>query len=414
MHMGGYSDSAQTEQDNVFTVSQLTGLIKTMLERTFPSVLLKGEISNFRPSANGHLYFVLKDEGAQITAVMFRGKASSLTFSPKDGMLVQVKGALSVYPPRGNYQFIITSMTKAGMGDIMEMIEERKRKLQAEGLFDSARKRPLPLFPSTVGVVTSPTGAALRDILQITRRRNDAVSVTVLPALVQGEEAAQSIVSMIQAANRWQLCDVLIVGRGGGSLEDLLPFSEESVVRAIAASRIPVVSAVGHEIDWALSDFAADIRAPTPSAAAELVVPLKTALMDSIQNERETLCQAMQQRLQNLRLMLLTFTPESMEMHVHRITQPLRHRLELVRTELPQQMRQRMQDSRHRVAQCMQLLEVCNPQTIFERGYSMVTDSTGAVIRNAADIPEGSTITVRPARGTLTATVTHTTPREDP
>ena len=245
-------------KDNSLTVTQLTNLIKNMLENSFQNILLKGEISNFKPSSAGHLYFSLKDADAQISAVMFRGSASNLTFQPKDGTMVQARGKISVYAPRGNYQLIIISMEKAGTGNIMEMIEQRKRKLAAEGLFDSARKRTLPYFPKTVGIVTSPGGAALRDILNIRKRRNDKVEIIVLPSLVQGDTAAPTIVNMIQIANRHKLCDVLIVGRGGGSLEDLLPFSEESVVRAIAASEIPVVSAVGHEIDWALSDFAAD------------------------------------------------------------------------------------------------------------------------------------------------------------
>ena len=212
------------EQNNdALSVSQLTGLIKTMLEGSFSNISLKGEISNFRPNASGHLYFSLKDSDSQISAVMFRGRAASLDFTPKDGTLVVVNGSVSVYAPRGNYQIIITSMTKAGAGDILEMIEQRKRQFAQEGLFDSSRKKNIPFFPGTVGIVTSPTGAALRDILQIVRRRNDKVSIVILPALVQGEEAAPSITRMIKIANTYSLCDVLIVGRGGGSLEDLLP-----------------------------------------------------------------------------------------------------------------------------------------------------------------------------------------------
>ena len=259
----------ESKKDNALTVSQLTELIKTMLESSFQNIILKGEISNYKPSSSGHLYFSLKDSDSQISAVMFRGAASALNFIPKDGMLVQVRGKITVYGPRGNYQIQVSSMIEAGAGNIMEMIEMRKRKLAAEGLFDSARKRTVPFFPKTVGVVTSPNGAALRDILNIRRRRNDKVSVIVFPAIVQGENAADTIEYMIKVANKYNMCDVLIVGRGGGSLEDLLPFSEEKVVRAIAKSKIPVISAVGHEIDWALSDFAADVRAPTPSAAAE-------------------------------------------------------------------------------------------------------------------------------------------------
>jgi exodeoxyribonuclease VII large subunit len=260
--------------DTIFTVSQITSLIKEILEASFNNITLEGEISNWRPSAAGHIYFTLKDSDSQIKAVIFRGAASKLSFSPKDGNKVRCKGRLSVYAPQGNYQIIVTSMELAGQGNILQMLEDRKKKLAAEGLFDSNRKKNLPMFPKTIGVVTSPTGAAIRDILNVSKRRNPTININILPAIVQGDGAAQTIVKMIELANFYELCDVLIIGRGGGSLEDLLPFSEESVVRAIANSKIPTISAVGHEIDWAISDFAADRRAPTPSAAAEMAVPL--------------------------------------------------------------------------------------------------------------------------------------------
>ncbi|MBQ5877312.1 MAG: exodeoxyribonuclease VII large subunit, partial [Treponema sp.] len=237
--------------DKVLSVSELNSLLKDVLEGTFPSIKIEGEISNYRPNSSGHLYFTLKDTTSQISAVMFRSNVMSLSFVPKDGVKVQCTGRITVYPPRGNYQILITKMEVAGEGDVLKMLEDRKRRLAMEGLFESQRKRQLPAFPKTIGVVTSSTGAALRDILQITRRRNPCVSVIIFPALVQGDEAAPSIVKQINTANAYNMCDVLIVGRGGGSLEDLLPFSEEIVVRAIAASKIPVVSAVGHEIDWA-------------------------------------------------------------------------------------------------------------------------------------------------------------------
>lgn len=394
------------EKDNALTVTQLTNLIKTMLEGSFPNILLKGEISNFRPNPSGHLYFVLKDNESQISAVMFRGKASSLLFQPKDGMLVLVKGSVSVYGPRGNYQIIINSMSKSGTGDIMEMIEMRKKKLAAEGLFDSSRKKPIPFFPKTVGVVTSPTGAALRDILQITRRRNDKVDVIVFPAVVQGEGAASTIISMIKTANYYKMCDVLIVGRGGGSLEDLLPFSDEGVVRAVAESEIPVVSAVGHEIDWALTDYAADYRAPTPSAAAEICVPMKQDIISDINSVREMLYDTIKKRTEHLRLMLRTFTPESMELKFRSIEQPLLQRFDTARQELNENMVRLIQDRRDTISRCVQVLETCNPQTIFDRGYSMVTDAqNGKVIRNASDVTEGSEIIIRPANGMLRATV---------
>ena len=400
-------EESSTSEDKAFTVSQLTGLIKSLLEGSFKSVLLKGEISNYRPNASGHLYFVLKDSESQISAVMFRGKAASLTFTPKDGMLVQVRGQISVYAPHGNYQILINTMTPAGVGGIMEMIEERKKKLAAEGLFNSSRKRPLPFFPQTVGVVTSPTGAALRDILQITRRRNDKISVTIFPAQVQGSEAASTIVHMIELANKYKMCDVLIVGRGGGSLEDLLPFSDEGVVRAIAASGIPVVSAVGHEIDWALSDFAADVRAPTPSAAAELVVPQMDDILEEIEAQKDELYTTIENRVQRLRLMVKSFTPENMELQFRTIEQPLMVRYDAARQALLDNMQDRLDDTRRHIKECTTILETCNPQTIFDRGYSMVTDSeTGKVIRSSSETTSGKNISIRPAHGTISATVT--------
>ena len=398
------------EQNNdALSVSQLTGLIKTMLEGSFSNISLKGEISNFRPNASGHLYFSLKDSDSQISAVMFRGRAASLDFTPKDGTLVVVKGSVSVYAPRGNYQIIITSMTKAGAGDTLEMIEQRKRQFAQEGLFDSSRKKNIPFFPGTVGIVTSPTGAALRDILQIVRRRNDKVSIVILPALVQGEEAAPSITRMIKIANTYSLCDVLIVGRGGGSLEDLLPFSEECVVRAIANSDIPVVSAVGHEIDWALSDFAADLRASTPSAAAELTVPEKRSVTESIQSAVTDLKTEIDKRIKNMKLLLKTFTPESMELQFRNIELPVLNRFDTVQKQLEQNMQSYIEEKRRKIAQCTQILENCNPQTIFDRGYSMVCDAeTGRVIRNADDTAFGKKLLIRPSKGSIYAEVTKT------
>ena len=392
-------------KDNSLTVTQLTNLIKNMLENSFQNILLKGEISNFKPSSAGHLYFSLKDADAQISAVMFRGSASNLTFQPKDGTMVQARGKISVYAPRGNYQLIIISMEKAGTGNIMEMIEQRKRKLAAEGLFDSARKRTLPYFPKTVGIVTSPGGAALRDILNIRKRRNDKVEIIVLPSLVQGDTAAPTIVNMIQIANRHKLCDVLIVGRGGGSLEDLLPFSEESVVRAIAASEIPVVSAVGHEIDWALSDFAADCRAPTPSAAAEIVIPEKTAILNEIDACKTNLYGEITERTRSLRLLLKSFDPENMHTRLLNIEQRLSERFDRAFDSMKSSIEELIKDRRRTIEHSREILENCNPQSIFERGYSMVTDRDGNIIRDAHKLNSGDQIKIRPAKGEIEATV---------
>ena len=255
-------------------------------------------------------------------------------------------------------------------------------------------------------MVTSPTGAALRNILNIVRRRNDKVSVIVLPALVQGEGAAETIIRMIKTADQYKLCDILIIGRGGGSLEDLLPFSDEGVVRAIANCSIPTISAVGHEIDWALSDFAADQRAPTPSAAAEIAVPEKRLIEDAIREKRETMHEVLTARLRTERLKLKGFSRESLELQFRMIEQPYLQRLDTCRKNMQDGMNKIIEGNRAKLALLSQTLSFCSPQTIFDRGYSMVTDAeTGLVIRDAEAIPAGKEITVRPSKGTLRAKV---------
>ena len=394
--------------DKVFSVSELNNLLRELLEQTFPKLIIEGELSNCKVS-NGHLYFTLKDQGAQISAIMFAGNARYLSVRPTDGLKVQCTGKLSVYPARGNYQIIVTKMEVAGEGAILKMLEERKRKLSMEGLFEQSRKRTLPLVPKTVGIVTSPTGAALRDILQITKRRNKAVSVIVFPALVQGAEAASSIERQIKIANDFDLCDVLIVGRGGGSLEDLLPFSEENVVRAIAASRIPVVSAVGHEIDWALSDFAADKRAPTPSAAAEIVVPEQTAILDGLTAYKKEFFTTISQKVEKIKLTIRSFNPENLELNFRHIEQPLLIRFDNAKENLVQNMEQRLKDLRQKLANSITILESASPQAILDRGYSMVRDAqTKQIIRSADQVCAGSTIEILPSSGIITATVENT------
>jgi exodeoxyribonuclease VII large subunit len=392
--------------DKVLSVSELNSLLKDVLEGTFPSIKIEGEISNYRPNSSGHLYFTLKDTTSQISAVMFRSNVMSLSFVPKDGVKVQCTGRITVYPPRGNYQILITKMEVAGEGDVLKMLEDRKRRLAMEGLFESQRKRQLPAFPKTIGVVTSSTGAALRDILQITRRRNPCVSVIIFPALVQGDEAAPSIVKQINTANAYNMCDVLIVGRGGGSLEDLLPFSEEIVVRAIAASKIPVVSAVGHEIDWALSDYAADCRAPTPSAAAEIVVPQKIDILNNLQYLSNELYQEMSRRIDKMKSMVKQFNPDNMELKFRSIEQPLLSRLDNAKEAIIQNMMQKVKDTKMLIENCHAILESSSPQTILARGYSMVRNKeTQEIITNTKNLTKGTQIEIVPAVGRFTAVV---------
>ena len=343
-------NGSELPQNIVFSVSQITDLIKEILETSFRTITIEGEISNWRPSAAGHIYFTLKDNAAQIKAVIFRGAAMKLNFRPKDGDKVRCTGSLSVYAPQGNYQIIVNTMEIAGAGNILQMLEERKRKLAAEGLFDEARKKPLPLFPRRIGVVTSPTGAAIRDIINVTKRRNPGTEIIVLPAIVQGDGAAETICKMIEIANFYELCDLLIVGRGGGSLEDLLPFSEESVVRAIAASKIPTISAVGHEIDWAICDYAADRRAPTPSAAAEMAVPLLADIQQNLAAYKDNFYEIIKQKVNNTRLMIKSFNPESLEVRFRNIQQPLLNRFATAREDLVMNMKEKIRDLRVRLA----------------------------------------------------------------
>ena len=387
--------------NQVFSVAQITSYIKEILEGAFSTINVEGEISNWRPSTSGHVYFTLKDNTAQLKAVMFKGSLYSLKFKPKDGDKVRCTGRLSVYEPQGNYQLIVNKMEATGAGDILAMLEERKKRLAQEGLFNEENKKVLPQFPRTIGVVTSPTGAAIRDILQVSRRRNKNINVIVLPALVQGEGAAQTIQKMIEIANFYKLCDILIVGRGGGSLEDLLPFSEENVVRAVAASEIPVISAVGHEIDWALCDYAADKRAATPSAAAELAVPLLSDIKQDISYYKTELYNEIKQKIEKKRLIVRAFDPSSLEVRFRNIQQPLLNRFDKAKQGLRDGILDKIKDYRTRIATYKTILENASPQTILNRGYSMVRDEKGTVIRDSSQVAEGQTLKITPSKGVI-------------
>lgn len=365
---------------------------------------MEGEISNYRPSSTGHLYFTLKDAGATLQVVMFKNRLKSLDFTPRDGQRVKARGSISVYPQRGTYQLVCEYLEQAGTGDLLAMLEERKRRLAAEGLFDAERKKPIPRFPETVGVVSSPTGAAVQDILNILRRRAAGIRVILLPTPVQGAEAAPIIARRIEQANQWKLVDVLIVGRGGGSLEDLLPFSEEVVVRAVANSAIPVISAVGHEIDWALTDFAADLRAPTPSAAAELVSENRQETLDMVRDYRKFLEESIEGRLDRARLLLKPFAPENLELRFRTILQPRLVRFDDAKEALLLFMKNRITEARRRLELAVNTLEGASPLAILERGYAVVQDAdSGRLIRRAAEVEPGQLLRIRPMEGRFTA-----------
>jgi len=396
-------------EDHAFTVSELTSLIKGTHEDGFPEVLVEGEVSNSRPSGAGHLYFSLKDRDAVLSAVMFRNRYQGLTFRVADGMLVRAHGAVSVYAPRGSYQLVCDRLQAAGEGDLLAMLEERKRRLAAEGLFDEARKRPLPMLPTRVAVVTSSTGAAVRDILRVLKRRAAGVDVVILPTLVQGEGADASIAAQIAAANRWGLGDVLIVGRGGGSIEDLLPFSSEIVVRAIAGSRIPVISAVGHETDWTLSDLAADVRAPTPSAAAEIVSAAREDLLGKVASFTGSLHDSLDRRLERARLLLDRFTADGLRRQIETFLQPLLMRADEARSSLGDGIRQLARDARHCLELAARDVASCSPLAVLDRGYAVVTrERSRTALRSVEGLVGGDRLRVRLAHGALSAEVKET------
>ena len=392
--------------DKVYSVKEITAKIKGLLESGFGTITVEGEISNFRPSSTGHFYFTLKDEKAAISAVMFKGRSRFLGFVPKDGMTVQVSGALSVYEQRGAYQIVIDKMTLAGEGDILRLLEERKQRLAQEGLFDSARKKSIPAFPKKIAVITSPTGAAVRDIINVASRRNAKITVTVLPAAVQGEGAAEALTKQLKIADTHALGDVIILGRGGGSLEDLLPFSDEGLVRAVAACNTPVISAVGHEIDWALSDYAADLRAPTPSAAAELAVPLLEDTVFALDGHKQDMLSAIEDKIERIKIMLHSFKPEALELRFRSIQQPLLLRFDDAKEEILNGMKDRLKDFRHRLDILTRTLEGADPQGILNRGYSIVCNKeTGKTVRSFEEDSSGVLLTVRPAKGSFEARV---------
>ncbi len=394
-----YKDTKKT-----LTVTELTTQIKDLLEENFFTVEIEGEISNYRPSSSGHVYFVIKDENASISAVLFKGKARYLHFNPKDGMKVKATGTISVYASRGTYQIIIDKMEERGTGDILKILEERKQKFAKRGLFDQERKKSLPYFPSTIAVVTSPTGAAIRDILQIVQRRNNKVSITVLPCAVQGTDSGEQIATQIYRANNFNMADVLIVGRGGGSLEDLLPFSEECVVEAIANSKIPVISAVGHEIDWALSDFVADLRAPTPSAAAELAVPLLEDIYEAIDFSFAE--DILLDKVERLKILAKSFTPENFELRFRTIEQPLLQRFDDAKEDLLDSLESKVKDYRTKLQFAIKTLEEANPLIILERGYSIVRDNeTKQVIFSTTQAIENQDLEVITSDGNFIAKV---------
>lgn len=372
----------------IVTVSQLTSSIKAILEGGVGAVTVRGEISNWRPAASGHIYFSLKDAGAMISAAFFKGSAARMRgLVVKDGAEVICRGRISVYPPRGTYQIIVDSIEPVGAGSLQAQFEALKKKLFDEGLFDSARKRPIPVMPSRIVVITSPTGAAIRDVLSVLKRRFAGVKVLVVPCLVQGAAAAPELCKAVRQANEFSLGDVILLTRGGGSLEDMWCFNDEQLAREIFASAIPVVSAVGHEIDFTIADFVADLRAPTPSAAAELLVREKRLLVDTVSELEDRLVNVIRQELQQARLILRSALA-GLKNPRDSINE-LRLRFDDWSERLASAALRALERRRERVARLESSLAALSPLQVLERGYSIAFVG-GRAVRSSRELPAGT------------------------
>lgn len=396
------------------SVSELNEYARRLLagDPLLRNVEVTGEISGYKHHYSGHRYFSLKDENARVQCVMFRQSGMGLDFEPADGMKVIARGSASVFVRDGSYQLYVSAMRKAGQGDLFRKFEALKKKLMAEGLFDPARKREIPMLPKVIGVATSETGAALRDIIQIARRRNPNVGIVVAPCAVQGVSAAGEIVRAIERLNRYGACDVLLVGRGGGSMEDLWAFNEEPVARAIAASRTPVISCVGHEIDFTIADFVADLRAPTPSAAAELAVPVLAELRASLNGLIGRMGNALSagQQVRRLKLQKLCAAP-SLEKPSDVLIAPRREALGKAGERLAAAMPATLERCRLRLSHAETSLRAMNPDAVLKRGYAVLSRQ-GAIVSGVSGVRPGDAVTLRMADGRLNASVTSIEPGE--
>jgi len=390
------------QETRILSVSELTALIKEALETGFADVYVVGELSRVSRAASGHMYLTLKDERAVMRAVIWKNVAASLRFEPKEGLEVIARGSIDVYPPRGSYQLIVSWMEPRGLGALQLAFRQLTEKLRNEGLFRPELKKPLPPFPRRVGIVTSPTGAAIRDIINVIKRRFAAVELYLLPVRVQGREAAPEIAAAIELLNaRMPELDVIIVGRGGGSLEDLWPFNEEIVARAIYHSAIPIVSAVGHEIDFSISDFAADVRAATPTEAAEIVVPNGTELLRRIEQLRRRLASALAGTVERARQRLTSSASRRAFRHPETLLRERAQRLDEALERLKSAVAHRLRLTRERAQALAGRLDALNPLRVLERGYSVTLGPDGSVLRSVARLSRGDRIVTRLHRGQI-------------
>jgi exodeoxyribonuclease VII large subunit len=391
-------------KSHILTVTQLTIQIKNLLEGSFSDVWVEGEISNLSIPQSGHAYFTLKDEQSQIRAVLFRSSQRFLKFTLQHGIQVICRGRVGVYEPRGEYQFVVDYVEPKGVGALQLAFEQLKTRLEMEGLFALEHKKPMPALPRRIGIITSPTGAAIRDMLRVIKRRHPKMHILLYPVPVQGAEAAPAIVEALRYFNRGRSVDVVIAGRGGGSLEDLWAFNEEAVARAIHASAIPVISAVGHETDYTIADFAADLRAPTPSAAAEMVVEREDTIRESIRSLEARLVRSVKQTLELVRsrvresARLIGDPRKRLEQYSQRMDELL-HRMAL-------ELRHHLRRERASLTAVISGLDHLNPLGILSRGYSITRKlPTGAILKNAADVRPGDLIGTRLQAGEILSRV---------
>ena len=439
----------------IWPVRELVLQVRELVEQEYSDIWVEGEISNFRPAPSGHIYFTLKDADAQLPIVLFRRQAALLRFRPEDGLHVLVRGRVSVYEQRGQLQLVAETMEPVGAGSLQLAFEQLKERLRAEGLFDSARKRPLPSFPRAVAIVTSPTGAVIRDFLNIVGRRHAGLSIYLYPVTVQGESAPAEIEDAIEILNRAGVVDIIVVARGGGSLEDLAAFNSERVARAISASQLPVVSAVGHETDFTIADFAADLRAPTPSAAAELITEAQHKIAEHLAEQSHRLERATRFQLlkahQRLNRVPATRAETRISSLVHRSAQKLddlsfrlegvlaahlqlnrNHLADLAASVLSRDPRQQVAGAREQLNDCrtrlartlerrihaasanLQSLEArlksLSPLAVLDRGYALVSAADGTLVRSTAQLVAGDSVTTRLANGAFTSRITEILP----
>jgi exodeoxyribonuclease VII large subunit len=391
-------------KSHIITVTQLTAQIKNLLEGSFPDVWVEGEVSNLNIPQSGHAYFTLKDEQSQIRAVLFRSSQRFLKFTLQHGIQVVCRGRVGVYEPRGEYQLILEYIEPKGIGALQLAFEQLKAKLEKEGLFDLERKRELPLLPQRIGIITSPTGAAIRDMLRVIKRRHPKMHIIIYPVPVQGAEAAPSIVEAVQYFNREGNVDVLITGRGGGSLEDLWAFNEESVARAIHASKVPVISAVGHETDYTISDFVADLRAPTPSAAAEMVVESEHRFRERIGSLETGLLRSMRRQIEQGRSSLREYLRVLRD--PRRMLEQYTQRVDELTSRLAPGLKHHLRRDRARLLSLTSALGHLNPLSILSRGYSITKElSSGTILKDASALTPGDLLSTRLHQGEVVSRV---------